>query len=103
MLLSVIVPLYNEEEIVEKTFRVLEDELKEIEHEIIFVNDGSKDKTREILEKLLLQTPHNKSLILVEILVIRRRLVLGLIKQMAMQLLLLMEIYKTRLHLFMKC
>ncbi|MEE0875901.1 MAG: glycosyltransferase, partial [Fibrobacteraceae bacterium] len=45
MLLSVIVPLYNEEEIVEKTFRVLEDELKEIEHEIIFVNDGSKDKT----------------------------------------------------------
>ena len=30
MLLSVIVPLYNEEEIVEKTFRVLEDELKEI-------------------------------------------------------------------------
>ena len=60
MLLSVIVPLYNEEEIVEKTFRVLEDELKEIEHEIIFVNDGSKDKTREILERLLLETPNNK-------------------------------------------
>ena len=60
MLLSVIVPLYNEEEIVEKTFRVLEDELKEIEHEIIFVNDGSKDKTREILERLLEETPNNK-------------------------------------------
>ncbi len=60
MLLSVIVPLYNEEEIVEKTFSVLEEELKNIEHEIIFVNDGSKDRTREILEKLLLQTPHNK-------------------------------------------
>ena len=54
MLLSVIVPLYNEEEIVEKTFSVLEEELKNIEHEIIFVNDGSKDKTREILEKALI-------------------------------------------------
>lgn len=60
MLLSVIVPLYNEEEIVEKTFHVLEEELKNVEHEIIFVNDGSKDKTREILEKLLPQAPHNK-------------------------------------------
>lgn len=60
MLLSVIVPLYNEEEIVEKTFTVLEEELKNVEHELIFVNDGSKDKTREILERLLPKTPHNK-------------------------------------------
>ncbi len=60
MLLSVIVPLYNEEEIVEKTFTVLEEELKNVEHELIFVNDGSKDKTREILERLLPSTPYNK-------------------------------------------
>lgn len=60
MLLSVIVPLYNEEEIVETTFKVLEEELKDVEHELIFVNDGSKDKTREILEDLLPTTPHNK-------------------------------------------
>lgn len=60
MLLSVIVPLYNEEEIVEKTFTVLEKELKNVEHELIFVNDGSKDKTREILERLLPSTPNNK-------------------------------------------
>lgn len=60
MLLSVIVPLYNEEEIVEKTFTVLEEELKDVEHELIFVNDGSKDKTREILERLLPSTPYNK-------------------------------------------
>lgn len=60
MLLSVIVPLYNEEEIVATTFKVLEEELKNVEHELIFVNDGSKDKTREILESLLPSTPHNK-------------------------------------------
>jgi len=60
MLLSVIVPLYNEEEIVEKTFHTLEAELAHVEHELIFVNDGSKDRTREILERLLTQTPKNK-------------------------------------------
>ena len=41
MLLSVIIPVFNEEEIVAETFRVLEEELKDIEHELIFVNDGS--------------------------------------------------------------
>lgn len=60
MLLSVIVPLYNEEEIVAKTFSVLEQELAEIDHELIFVNDGSTDRTREILESLLPQTPQNR-------------------------------------------
>lgn len=60
MLLSVIVPLYNEEEIVKKTFTVLEKELAGIEHELIFVNDGSTDGTREILEGLLPGTPQNK-------------------------------------------
>ena len=50
MLLSVIIPVFNEEEIVAETYRVLEEELKDIEHELIFVNDGSKDRTREILE-----------------------------------------------------
>lgn len=60
MLLSVIVPLYNEEEIVAKTFSVLEQELAEIDHELIFVNDGSTDRTREILESLLPQAPQNR-------------------------------------------
>lgn len=60
MLLSVIVPLYNEEEIVKKTFTVLEKELAGIEHELIFVNDGSTDGTREILEGLLPGTPQNR-------------------------------------------
>ena len=60
MLFSVIAPLFNEEGTVSKTFAVLEDELKNVEHELIFVNDGSTDRTREILESLLPNTPQNK-------------------------------------------
>ena len=60
MLLSVIIPVYNEEEIVAETYRVLEEELKDIEHELIFVNDGSRDRTREIVEGLLPSNPNNK-------------------------------------------
>ncbi len=52
MLLSVIVPLYNEEE----NIQLLYDELKEVldsleeEHEIVFIDDGSSDTSLEILQ-----------------------------------------------------
>ncbi|PWJ64435.1 MULTISPECIES: glycosyltransferase family 2 protein [unclassified Fibrobacter] len=60
MLLSVIIPVFNEEEIVAKTYEVLENVLKDVEHELIFVNDGSRDRTREIVEGLLPGNPNNK-------------------------------------------
>lgn len=60
MLLSVIIPVFNEEEIVAKTYDVLEEVLKDVEHELIFVNDGSKDRTREIVESKLSSNPNNK-------------------------------------------
>lgn len=62
MLLSVIVPLYNEEEVVRFTFATLERVLSGVEHELIFVNDGSTDRTREILEELLKELPHHQLL-----------------------------------------
>jgi glycosyltransferase involved in cell wall biosynthesis len=49
--LSVIVPMYNEEEVIEVTYRRLKvvlDTLGE-SYEIIFVNDGSRDKTSDIV------------------------------------------------------
>ncbi len=48
-MLSVIIPAYNEELSVEKAFRKISGVLKEasIEHEIIFIDDGSLDKTYE--------------------------------------------------------
>jgi glycosyltransferase involved in cell wall biosynthesis len=54
LLLSVVVPLYNEEE----NIQLLYDELKEVlqsirhEHEIIFIDDGSSDTSLELLRTI---------------------------------------------------
>lgn len=57
-MLSVIIPMFNEEEVASQTFRTLEDVLASVDHELIFVNDGSKDQTQEILESLCQNTRH---------------------------------------------
>lgn len=53
--LSIVIPCYNEEESIEifltETQKV-EKQLPEYEFEYIFVNDGSKDKTLEVLRKV---------------------------------------------------
>jgi dolichol-phosphate mannosyltransferase len=46
-LLSVIVPVYNEEGNMSELQRKLESALKDIPHEIVFVDDGSQDRTVE--------------------------------------------------------
>ncbi len=62
--LSIIIPVYNEEELVEELFRRLETlkgslkeklSIKSDELEIIFVNDGSGDRTFERLYSLILR------------------------------------------------
>lgn len=53
--ISIVVPMYYEEEVVDECYNRLKKvlmDLKKFEHEIIFVNDGSKDKTLELLEKV---------------------------------------------------
>jgi glycosyltransferase involved in cell wall biosynthesis len=52
MLLSVIIPCYNEEEVIEESYKRLVKVMKDNkieDFELIFVNDGSKDKTFDIL------------------------------------------------------
>ncbi len=52
---SVVVPCYNEEEVVRETYRRLKKTLaagRFTRHEIIFVNDGSRDRTLDILSGL---------------------------------------------------
>lgn len=53
--ISVVIPMYYEEEVVQECYSRTENILKRLErydYEIIFVNDGSKDRTLEILEDI---------------------------------------------------
>jgi glycosyltransferase involved in cell wall biosynthesis len=53
MLLSIVIPVYNEAEALPMLFPALRQVLQEMDcdHELIFVNDGSRDGTAEILAK----------------------------------------------------
>ena len=53
--ISVVIPMYFEEDVVNECYNRTKDVLNKLssyEHEIIFINDGSKDKTLELLEKI---------------------------------------------------
>ena len=53
--ISVVVPMYYEEEVAKECYTRLKNVLEKIEnynYEIIFINDGSKDKTLEILKEI---------------------------------------------------
>ena len=53
--ISVVIPMYYEEEVAQKCYERMSEVLKSIidyDYEIICVNDGSKDKTLQILEKI---------------------------------------------------
>lgn len=54
MKLSVVIPIYNEEENVNPLYEELKGVLEtlEYEHEIIFIDDGSKDTSLALLEKI---------------------------------------------------
>ena len=53
--ISVVIPMYYEEEVVNECYSRVKKvllSLDKYEHEMIFVNDGSKDKTLELLERI---------------------------------------------------
>lgn len=67
MLLSVIVPCYNEQEVLRATHERLTSVLAGmswLDYELIFVNDGSHDDTQVILAQLQLVDPHVRILLL---------------------------------------
>ena len=53
-LISVVIPMYCEEEVARESFRRLKDVMikNDLNHELIFINDGSKDKTLDILKHI---------------------------------------------------
>lgn len=61
-LLSIVLPAYNEEENIPNTVRVLDELLtkEQIDYELIFVSDGSKDRTYEEIQKAAAANPRVK-------------------------------------------
>lgn len=62
-LLSVVVPCFNEEEVIRETTKRLSlfcAELQDLDVELIFVDDGSRDRTRELLKGFALEDPRIK-------------------------------------------
>ena len=59
-MLSIVIPSYNEEKNIENTANVVSGILEEnnIDYELVFVNDGSKDRTWEILSALAKEREH---------------------------------------------
>lgn len=61
--ISVVIPMYNEEAVIEECYKRLKNiliSLKNYSYEMIFVNDGSKDKTLELLEEIAKQDDNVK-------------------------------------------
>lgn len=60
--ISVVVPLYNEEAVLEHTYQRLKKVMEKLplDYELLFVNDGSKDKTLQLVQAISFADPHVK-------------------------------------------
>ncbi len=59
-LVSIIIPVYNEEDNIAPLLKRLQPILKDYNHEIIFVDDGSRDKTVKFIKEETKKTPNVK-------------------------------------------
>ena len=57
--LSIVIPCYNEEKTIQEIVDLVE-KVNGVEKEIIIVDDGSKDSSREILSRMAKEKPHLK-------------------------------------------
>ena len=62
MLLSIVLPAYNEEQNISNTAKVLAGLLEEneIDYELVFISDGSRDATLELIRKAAEENPKVK-------------------------------------------
>lgn len=63
MKLSLVVPCFNEEGNIRAFYESVKKVLEKYEHEIIFINDGSKDKTIQILKEIY--NEHNENIVII--------------------------------------
>lgn len=59
--LSIIIPVYNEEKTIKEILiRVIRQKVISLEREIIIIDDGSRDRTKEIIEEFIQQHPKER-------------------------------------------
>lgn len=70
---SIVVPVYNEELVIKESYIRLSNVMSKTKesYEIIFVNDGSRDKSKEQLQRICEIDKKSNLLIFLEILAIR--------------------------------
>ncbi len=62
MIVSLIVPVFNEEETIQTFYATVRQELADFDVEIVFINDGSEDATEQIIEDIARADPQVKLL-----------------------------------------
>ena len=62
--ISIVVPLYNEDESIPELYEWIDRVMKEnhFSYEVIFIDDGSNDRSWQIIEDLKIQSPHVKGI-----------------------------------------
>ena len=64
--ISVMIPCYNEEENARPIYEAVRDELKKscsaYDYEILFIDNKSQDRTREIIAEICQEDPHVKAI-----------------------------------------
>ena len=65
-MISIVIPAYNEEQSLPVLFTRLNPVMKAYNHEIIIINDGSRDKTQELLTQEALKNSNVKAINLTE-------------------------------------
>ena len=55
---SIIIPIYNEEDNINKLSQSILSSLSNLDYEVIFINDGSTDNSENIIEKLVYKYPN---------------------------------------------
>ena len=63
MTLDIIIPLYNKEKSILNYYNKINDELKNVKHKFIFVDDSSNDKTLDILKEIYSNDDENVKII----------------------------------------
>jgi glycosyltransferase involved in cell wall biosynthesis len=57
MLVSLVIPVFNEAAVIDLLVRKIHECLQAFEWQLLFVNDGSTDDTRDVLQRTALNDP----------------------------------------------